>query len=214
MTRITAAARATVTATCRPAAGILVLGVLAAGCGGTSKGGSGSAGRASLARANASVAGFSWLRPAPPPAGWRTAVLSSGATLAYPPSWKAIASDRGTTTVALVTRSGRYLGYLNLTPRQGAEAVSGWARFRVNHNRAEGDKRVVIQASGPRLRFRTGQGACVRDAYATRSGAHYVEIACLVAGSRATTVIVGAAPPGQWARQRADIEHAIDAFVT
>jgi hypothetical protein len=216
MIRTTAAARVTATATCRAAVGALALGLFAAGCGGTSKGTNGGSGGASSAgaRPNAAVAGFSWLKPGPVPARWRTVAISSGAMLAYPPTWKVIPGDRGTTTAGLVTRAGRYLGYLNLTPRQGAETVGGWARFRVSHNRAEGDTHVLTLATGPGLRFRTGQGACLRDSYATSAGAHYIEIACLVRGTHATTVIVGAAPPDQWPRQRPVIERAIDAFVT
>jgi hypothetical protein len=63
------------------------------------------------------------------------------------------------------------------------------------------------------LRFRTGSGSCVIDRYATVS-AHYREIACLVRGPRASTVVVGAAVPGDWARLGPQLERAISSFAT
>jgi hypothetical protein len=53
----------------------------------------------------------------------------------------------------------------------------------------------------------------VRDAYGTSSNTHYVEIACLVAGSHATSVVVGAASREQWTHERSVIEQAISAVV-
>jgi hypothetical protein len=133
--------------------------------------------------------------------------------MSYPTGWRRIGGDPGTATVALIVRH-RFLGYLNVTPRQGSETLTGWQRFRVKHNAEEGDRAVVTLASGSGLRFRSGSGSCVRDAYRTTSGTRYVEIACLVAGRLATSVIVGAAPPDQWPRISPLIERAISAFVT
>ena len=92
--------------------------------------------------------------------------------------------------------------------------MADWARFRVRHNREEGDRQVHTLASYVGLRFRTGHGTCVRDAYVTKTRARYIELACLVVGQRATTVIVGAAPPGSGARTGRQIERAISAFTT
>jgi hypothetical protein len=54
----------------------------------------------------------------------------------------------------------------------------------------------------------------VRDAYTTSANTRYVEIACLVGGSHATSVVVGAAPRERWTHERSAIEQAISALVT
>ena len=51
------------------------------------------------------------------------------------------------------------------------------------------------------------------DHYATVS-AHYREIACLVQGSHASTVVVAAAVPHEWARLAPQLERAISSFAT
>ena len=191
------------------AAVLAVLALAAAGCGGES-GGSSSYGSAA-GRAQA----FAWLRPSPPPGNWRTSKLPGGAArLAYPLRWRAIRSDPGTVSAAIRARSGEILGYLNATPRQGTETVANWSSFRPDHNRDEGDVEVRPVASATNLRFERGNGSCVIDTYTTSSGHSYREIACIVAGARATTVVVGAAPPGQWSRRGPAIERAISSFLT
>jgi hypothetical protein len=180
-----------------------------AGCGGASRqapdAGGGSSG---------SARAFAWLSPAPPPASWALARLPSGrAALAYPPGWHAIESDPGTVSATLLGAHGKIRGYLNATPRQGVESLSNWARFRPAHNSHEGDLGVVREASATGLRFQSGSGSCVIDHYATVS-AHYREIACLVRGSRASTVVVGAAVPGDWARLAPQLQRAISSFAT
>jgi len=134
--------------------------------------------------------------------------------MVYPPGWRALAGDRGTATAALLDTHGQYLGYLNLTPRQGQEAQASWASFRPRHNVAEGEKDVTAVDSATGLRFRSGHGSCVRDAYTTSTNTRYVEIACLVDGRRASSVIVGAAPSRRWAEERSVIEQAISALIT
>jgi hypothetical protein len=190
--------------------GVLVAAALViAGCGGTgphSAGGGGAAHR--------SAGAFAWLSPAAPPAGWTLARLPSGrAALAYPPGWQAIHSDPGTVSAALLGPNGRIRGYLNATPRQGRETLADWAHFRTAHNRDEGDFGLVSEAAARGLRFRTGSGSCVIDRYATVS-AHYREIACLVRGPRASTVVVGAALPQDWARLAPQLERSISSFAT
>ncbi len=157
---------------------------------------------------------FSWLRPGPPPSGWPVARIPSGAAMAYPPGWTTLRGDRGTATVALLSSGRDYVGYLNVTPRQGTESLADWSSFRVDHNAEEGDRGVTTQASATGLRFRSGAGSCVRDSYTTATGARYIELACLVAGRRASTVIVGAAPPGQWAKVAPNLERAISSLTT
>jgi len=108
----------------------------------------------------------------------------------------------------------RLVGYLNLTPRQSSESLSDWASFRVAHNLAEGDRDVKRDAVAYGVRFRTGTGTCVRDSYTTSSGARFIEIACLVRGARATSVIVGAAPPRAWTPTSPVLYRAISALIT
>ncbi len=120
---------------------------------------------------------FAWLHPASPPAGWKVA-RSSGGALAYPPGWRPVETDPGTASVALLGRGGRIKGYLNATPKQGAETLANWSRFRPEHNGGEGDRRVHLIASASHLNFRSGRGSCVIDDYTT-SKASYREIACL-----------------------------------
>jgi len=152
------------------------------------------------------------LRPAPAPAGWRRVAIPSGAAFSTPPGWRAVKGDRGTASAALLDASGRYRGYLNLTPRQSTESLANWATFRVAHNRDEHATQDVVQSTAHGLRFRDGaRGSCVQDAYATTSGAHYVEIACLVAGRRISTVVVGAALAGAWPQLRPTLQRAVSA---
>jgi hypothetical protein len=69
-------------------------------------------------------------------------------------------------------------------------------------------------AAATGLHFLTGQGSCVQDSYTTVSHARYTEIACLVAGARSNSVIVGAAPPGAWGRISGVLERAIEGVRT
>lgn len=187
-----------VTATARALlAGALVL--AAAGCGSSS---------------STQPAAFTSLQPAPAPAGWLSVRVPSGATLAYPPGWQVVKGDPGSATAVLLERQGHDLGYLNLTPRQPPETLAGWIAFRSRHNRGEGERDVTTEATAADLRFRTGHGACVQDAYTTSTDRRYVEIACLVAGAHASSVIVGAALSEGWSAQRAVIERAISAMTT
>jgi hypothetical protein len=157
-------------------------------------------------------AAFAWLHPAPAPTGWKVARLNSQTgALAYPDGWRAIRTDPGTVSVALLGSHGRIRGYLNTTPRQGAETLANWQHFRPAHNREEGARAVVRESAAAGLRFRSGYGSCVIDRYATET-ARYREIACLVRGSKATTVVVAAAPPAEWARLEPMLERSIASF--
>lgn len=199
------AAPATAMATRRRLAAGLVLAaaVAVAGCGG-------SAGAGSPAPARA----FAWLRPAQPPAGWHVARLPSGAAaLAYPPGWGPIPTDPGTVSAAFLGPHGRIRGYLNATPRSGAETLANWSRFRPAHNREEGDRRVVTEAAAAHLRFGAATGSCVVDRYATVS-ARYREIACIVRGARATTVVVAAARPEDWALLAPTLRRSVASLAT
>jgi hypothetical protein len=155
---------------------------------------------------------FAWLRPSAPPSSWKLAQLPSrNAQLAYPPGWRAIQTDPGTFSAALLGPHNRIRGYLNATPQSGAETLSDWASFRPAHNGEEGDRDVVRDASAVGLRFRSGTGSCVIDHYATVS-ARYKEIACIVRGPRATTVVVAAARPADWTRLAPQLQRAVSSF--
>lgn len=185
------------TATSRSAAlGFATLALAAAGCGGGAR----------------RPSGFGWLRPASPPAGWRTARIASGAVLSYPPSWRRIPGDPGTASAVLRDRSGRIAGYLNLTPRQGDETLGKWSRFRPAHNAEEGDTNVRTLDSATGLRFRSGHGSCVEDSYTTTTAARYLELACLVQGARTSSVVVGAGTPARWEQIAPLLERAISAL--
>jgi hypothetical protein len=195
----------------RFAVAVLAVALLAA-CGGTST--HSTSARTGAARPAAGVpAAFAWLHPAPPPPGWSLAHLIGTTTLAYPPGWRRIHSDPGTVAAARVDRqSGLVVDYLNATPQQGEETLQNWATFRPDHDREEGDSRVHLLASAKGLRFRNGRGSCVIDRYRT-SRTSYQEIACLVRGSRGTSVIVAAAVVAKWRQTAAELERAVSAFV-
>jgi hypothetical protein len=143
---------------------------------------------------------FSWLRPAAAPRGWlQTTTATSHATLFYPSAWRPIPGDTGTVTVSLRDHAGLYAGYLNVTPRQGAEQLHGWAAFRTNRNREDGDGHVRQVAAAEGLRFRNALGSCVIDDYLSKVGSHpYREIACIVRGHGHTNVFIGAALRRDW----------------
>jgi hypothetical protein len=211
------------TAISRRAVGLAALAIGCAGCGGSGHSSSGSAASptppaghtssGAVPSGGPSATGpFAWLRPRAAPAGWRVARISAGSEMPYPPNWRQIKGDRGTATAALRNADGRYFGYLNVTPRQGPETLADWRTFRIDHNHNEGDRSVTRLAFASGLRFLTGHGSCVKDAYVSGTGVHYVEIACLVAGTHAQSVIVGAAPPSSWAQAAGIIERSISGF--
>lgn len=160
-------------------------------------------------------AGFSWLDFSRAPVGWPHATIASGsATLFYPADWKLIPGDRGTVTASLRDRAGLYRGYLNVTPRQGRERPAGWAVFRTQRNREEGDREVHEVAGAEGLGFGPARGSCVIDDYLSRVGSHpYREIACIVAGARDTNVFVGAVLQRDWPSLGPVVERAASALV-
>jgi hypothetical protein len=158
---------------------------------------------------------FRWLQPRPAPSSWKVARLPSGAaTFAHPSTWRPIRTDPGTASVALLGQGRSIRGYLNATPRQGTETLANWPSFRIEHLRDDdSSKDVRLIASAHGLRFRSGRGSCVIDSYRT-TRTRYREIACLVAGARTSSVIVGAAPSRTWAQQAETIERAISSLRT
>jgi hypothetical protein len=189
----------------------------AGGCG--ASGGAGHGAASSTQSPKALAAGdrtdpFTALRAGAAPASWGIARIGAGGALFYPPGWRLDRGDAGTATAILSEARGGILGYLNLTPRQGNETLSNWASFRVSHNVAEGERDVKLEQAAYGVRFRTGRGTCVRDSYTTASRARFIELACLVRGARATSVVVGAAPPRAWTATSPLLYRSIAAFIT
>jgi len=52
----------------------------------------------------------------------------------------------------------------------------------------------------------------VIDDYNSRVGGRYREIACIVAGPHATTVVVGASALGEWRKRARVLERAVSSF--
>jgi hypothetical protein len=211
----TTAAPATATASSRPirrhralvAALALAGAATLAGCGGSS-------GDEELSgpTAPSNPAAFAWLHPQIPPSGWKARDLPSGkARLAYPGNWRLTRTDPGTVTATL-RRNGEITGYLNITPQGGDESVANWASFRPAHNREEGDRDLTPLSSATGLRFRHGTGSCVQDSYSTETSHRYREIACIVRGPAATTVIVASASPDRWRQLTPTLERAVSSF--
>jgi hypothetical protein len=153
--------------------------------------------------------------PRSAPAGWhRTALADGGGVLAYPPAMHLVEGDRGTVSAAQLNRSGRYLLYLNATPRQGDETLQNWPSFRVSHL-LDDDASVAHElASVIGVRFLGGgTGVCVSDTYVTKVGAHhFTEIACFVLGLTSASVIIAAAPTASWPSSSSLLRRAIAGY--
>ena len=198
---------ATATSSRLPAVAALVAVLALAGCGGAARQGGG--------HASGAPAPFAWLRPAAVPADWRIGRLPSRtAAVGYPPGWRAIRTDPGTFSAALLGAHDRIRGYVNATPWSGAETPANWRSFRPAHNAEEGDRNVISEAAASGLRFRSGTGSCVIDRYATTTDARYREIACIVRGARGATVVVAAATPADWTHLAPQLERAVASFST
>jgi hypothetical protein len=159
------------------------------------------------------LAAFAWLHPSTPPPGWHTGSLQgTHATLAYPSPFTPIRGDFASFSVA-VHQGRHYHAYLSIAPQQGDERPNGWASLRLQLERQRGATHVAALASAEGLQFRGGRGSCVIDDYNSRVGGHrYREIACIVAGPHATTVIVAASALSEWRKRSRVLERAVSAF--
>jgi hypothetical protein len=148
------------------------------------------------------------------PASWNFLNLPDrGAVLAFPPSMHRVPGDRGTVSAAEFGHSGAYLLYLNATPKQGNETLSGWPEFRIDHVAEEEHTTPHLIAASHGVRFLGGTGSCVLDTYVTKVKAnHYTEIACYVEGKTSSSVIIGAAPAAEWAKASGPLMRAVAAF--
>lgn len=158
---------------------------------------------------------FSWLVPHAAPAGWKHLALPShGAILSYPPSLSPIKGDQSSISVGKRDASGTILVYLNATPKQGAETLSNWPTYRIQHLRDEtNDVHELAHMRG--LAFAGGGvGSCVIDKYVSRGKLdhHYQEIACFVQGRSKSSVVVAAALRPDWVGAEALLKRAIAAY--
>ena len=160
------------------------------------------------------TAGFGWFHPGRAPGAWlRASLTGQRATLSYPSSLRPQHGDPGTVTVGSTARSGAVLVYLNVTPKQGDETLHNWPDFRMEHLREDGQSAVHLDGvSGP-LSFRGGHGRCVMDNYTTnKHHNHYNEIACIVQGAHATSVLVAATSTSAWQANRALLEKVVSSY--
>jgi hypothetical protein len=124
-----------------------------------------------------------------------------------------VTADLGAASAAQLSAAGTYLLYLNATPRQGDETTANWPAFRLSHLREDDVRSVHELAAAAAVRFLGGTGSCVLDSYLTRVGAHhYTELACLVQGGRASSVVVAAAPTPRWSRVSSLLYRAVAAY--
>jgi hypothetical protein len=165
------------------------------------------------ARSHGQALGLLAPRTAPP--DWRRASLPGGAgVLAYPPVMHMITGDAGTVSAAQLTSSGGFLGYLNVTPRQGPESLRDWPGFRLRHLLGDDASSARSLGAARGVRFLGGTGSCVMDDYVTRVRARqYTEIACFVQGRHGSSVIVAAAPAQDWAAAAPLLRQALAGYL-
>ncbi|HEV3130196.1 MAG TPA: hypothetical protein VGY32_14525, partial [Solirubrobacteraceae bacterium] len=120
---------------CAAPLAVLGIGLACAGCGSSNRSSAGA--RTTSAGAGTAAA---WLHASPAPASWPAASIPSGGRMPYPPAWHPIHGDPGTASAALTSPDGKFVGYMNLTPRQSHETLANWPTFRVDHNHDEGDR--------------------------------------------------------------------------
>ncbi|UKA57063.1 hypothetical protein [Arthrobacter sp. FW306-2-2C-D06B] len=157
---------------------------------------------------------FAWFKPAPAPAGWKTMELPDGTgVLSVPPDASPVESDPGSVSAAVSSSTGELAIYLNATPRQGSETLDNWNSFRLDHLADENSSSPSEIAERTGMAFRGGTGSCVEDSYVTHVGNNrYREIACLVAGSKGSSVLIVAAPADSWPLYSPVMEQAVNAY--
>jgi hypothetical protein len=157
---------------------------------------------------------FGWLASTTPPATWaRLAVPSGLGILSSPAGFRTVEGDPGTLSVALRNSAGTYLGYLNVTPRQGHETLQDWPAFRLSHMLDDDAVTVHQDAEVTAVRTPNGTRSCVTDDYVTTVGHHHFhEVACYVTSGSASSVIVAATPSGDPAHVWTELESAVAAY--
>ena len=113
----------------------------------------------------------------------------------------------------MLNSAGTYLGYLNVTPRQGAETLQDWAAFRLSHLRDDDAVSVHEDAMVRSVRTAAAVRSCVIDDYVTTVGHHHFhEVACYVTSGSVSSVVVAATPSGDPAHVWTELERAVAAY--
>jgi hypothetical protein len=158
---------------------------------------------------------FDWLATTIPPASWARLNVPSGlGTLSSPPGFRTVEGDPGTLSVALRNSAGTYLGYLNVTPRQGHETLQDWAAFRLSHLLHDDAVSVHEDATAESVGTVGAVRSCVTDNYVTTIDHHHFhEVACYVTTrSHSSSVVVAATPSGDPAHVWTQLERAVAAY--
>ncbi|WAH96933.1 hypothetical protein [Arthrobacter sp. MMS18-M83] len=157
---------------------------------------------------------LAWFNAAPAPAGWKTMELPDGTgVLSVPPDASPAESDPGSVSAAVTSSTGELRIYLNATPQQGSESLDNWNTFRLDHLADENSSSPTKIAERTGMAFRGGTGSCVDDSYVTHVGNNrYREIACFVAGSRGSSVLIVAAPADSWPLYGPVLQQAVNAY--
>jgi hypothetical protein len=163
---------------------------------------------------SATLASFGWLASSTPPPTWARLTVPSGlGTLHSPPGFRTVHGDPGTLSVALRNSAGIYLGYLNVTPRQGPETLQDWAAFRLTHLRGDHAVSVHEDAIVQSVRTAAAMRSCIIDDYVTTVGHHeFHEVGCYVMRGSVDSVIVAATPSGDPAHVWTQLERAVAAY--
>jgi hypothetical protein len=163
---------------------------------------------------SATLGSFGWLASTTPPATWARLTVPSGlGTLPSPPGFRTVDGDPGTLSVALRNSAGTYLGYLNVTPRQGPETLQNWAASRLTHLRGDNAVSVHEDAMVQSVRTAAAMRSCVIDDYVTTMGHfQFHEVACYVMRGSVGSVVVAATPSGDPAHVWVQLERAVAAY--
>ncbi len=163
---------------------------------------------------SATLGSFGWLASTRPPATWARLTVPSGlGTLPSPPGFRTVGGDPGTLSVALRNSGGTYLGYLNVTPRQGSETLQDWVAFRLTHLRDDDAVSVHEDAMVQSFRTVAAMRSCVIDDYVTTVDHHqFHEVACYVMRGAVGSVVVAATPSGDPAHVWTQLERAVAAY--
>jgi hypothetical protein len=158
---------------------------------------------------------FAWFAPglAPPASFHLYKAVSNTVQVADPPKLKPLGGSHGALSFAARGARGAYFAFLNVTPQQGTESLTGWSAYRVGVLRSGGAQQIRVEAEDENLPFNGGTGACVIDDYVTRVGrSAFHEIACFVEGPHSGSVLVVAAPPASWRSYAGPFERVIDSY--
>lgn len=163
---------------------------------------------------SATLGSFGWLASTAPPATWSRLTVPSGlGTLFSPPGFRTVDGDPGTLSVVLRNSVGTYLGYLNVTPRQGHETLQDWTAFRLSHLLGDDAVSVHEDAAVRSVRTTGAVRSCVTDDYVTTVGHHHFhEVACYITSGSIRSVVVGATPSGDPAHVWTQLERAVAAY--